>query len=98
MFVLWIFFVNFFFVVSIKSGVGVISFSTVFQEHVMRNSVHFIAKRKKKRCFGRVGRVKGRTHGAVFLQKRVWWGKNVSISLKFISEHYLFILPLYNSE
>lgn len=46
-FVLWSFFVNFF-LVSTKNGVGVISFSTVFQEHVMRNSVHFIAKKKKK--------------------------------------------------
>lgn len=76
----------FFLVISAKNGVGVISFSSVVQEHMMRRSLHFVAKRKSKKVFGRV---KGRTDGAVSLQKRVSWGKKneenyVSISLKFI--------------
>lgn len=59
------------FLISSNNGIGIISFSAVFQKSVKRKSLHFIAKRKKK-CFGRV---KGRTDGAVFFQRSVYGGK-----------------------
>lgn len=51
MLVLWIFFFLIFFVISSKNVIGVISFSAVFQEPVLRKSLHFIAKRKQNKVF-----------------------------------------------
>lgn len=75
------------------NGVGVISFSTVLQEHAMRKSLQFIAK--KKSVLERWSELM-----ELFSFKREFLRKKnqenyVWISLKFISEHYLFTLPLY---
>lgn len=82
------------FLISSNNGIGIISFSAVFQKSVKRKSLHFIAKRKKKVFW----KGEGKNWWSCFLSEEcLWWKENRKtmyawIPLKFISGHYLYCL------